>query len=145
MLNTFMRRFSDWFSSPAGVIQTFAVTTAIGIVEQIWPNIDPQHFFYMYFMTYYSTVTQTILAYASKLSADKSDAILQEVRMVQAQQAEMTETILQLAKNQTDTMRALLVIAERMQSGIEEIADEIEELQEDEAAENARRAATKRR
>lgn len=142
MMDRFMRRFSTWFGSPKGVYQTFLVTTAIGIIEQIFPSLDPQHFFYLYLMTYYSTVTQTLLAYASNVSSESHADLQEQIHDVQQTQ---TEILLSLR----DMMLTVIAIAQRLESGIEGIAEDVEELteefadEEDVEADNARKAAVK--
>lgn|GEM_PF-6732612 len=120
MLNRIMQRFAIWFGSPQGVAQTFLLTTFVGIAEQVWPGLDPQHFFYMYLMTYYSTVTQTVLAYASSLSTERSEQTLKRIEQLEQDQHQMMT-------NQTDMMRLLLAMGKRTHEGIEEIVANLEE------------------
>ncbi len=131
-----MRRFSRWFSSPAGVVETFVVTIVIVIIEHIWPRLDPNGFLLLYWLTVYSGVTQQPLAYAARIAADESSA-------TQAQIHKLQESHAQMLRNQTDMMRAIIAIAERIEHGVEEIAEDLRE--EDEVATNAHRAAVQRR
>lgn len=121
MLRRFMRRFSDWFASPSGVVETFVVVMGIVVAEVIWPNIDPNGFWLLYALTVYSGITQPILAFASSVSAEETIALQKQIRDMQDMQ-------LQLMRNQYDTMRVVLAIAERMRSDIAEIAEDIEEI-----------------
>ena len=82
MLDKYMRRFSDWFASPAGVLETFIVTIGVVIIEHIFPRLDPNGFLLLYWLTVYSGVTQNILAYASNVSADKSETVLMSIQQL---------------------------------------------------------------
>lgn len=124
MLRRFMYRFSEWFASPSGVMQTFVVTMGIVVIERIWPNLDPNGFWLLYALTVYSGVTQPVLAFAASVSADEATAMQERIQALQ-------ESQYQLLKNQADTMRVLLAMAESMQAEIEGIAEDIEEIAEE--------------
>ncbi|GAA4399607.1 hypothetical protein GCM10023147_37200 [Tsukamurella soli] len=73
--------FAAWFASAAGVLQTFVVTITIFVVEVWKPNLDPQHFLFLLWLTIYSGVTQPILAFVSsrdsRAAASKMEHVLQ--------------------------------------------------------------------
>jgi len=70
-----LARFTEWFGSGGGVIQTFAVTVLVVVLELAFPRVDPHGFWLLFWMTIYSAVTQPALAY----SGAKSQQLLHEV------------------------------------------------------------------
>jgi len=69
-----LARFTEWFGSGGGVIQTFAVTVLVVVLELAFPRVDPHGFWLLFWMTIYSAVTQPALAYSGK-----SQQLLHEV------------------------------------------------------------------
>jgi hypothetical protein len=74
--NRLLEWFARWFASAAGVWQTFLLTIAICVAEFIWPNLDPNHFAVLFWLTVYSGVTQPALAYVSSQADGRTEAIL---------------------------------------------------------------------
>ncbi|WDL97789.1 hypothetical protein [Alicyclobacillus sp. ALC3] len=123
MLNKTMHRFSVWFASPAGVLQTFALTLLWVIVEHIWPLIDPNGFILLYVLTVYSGITQPVLAYASSVSAAESGLAQQKLEAMQRQMVDVQNTQTQMLENHVSMMRTILAIAQDIREDVEDIVE----------------------
>ena len=137
MFGRFMNHFSDWFSSVGGVVETFLGTMAIVGLEHVRPTLDPNGFLLLYWLTVYSGVTQPVLAYAARIASQKLDLVLarldnllMQVLANQEQMQTLQESSNQMLRNQMDMMRAIIAIAERIEHGVEEIAEDIEDMAE---------------
>jgi len=71
-----LARFTEWFGSGGGVIQTFAVTVLVVVLELAFPRVDPHGFWLLFWMTIYSAVTQPALAYSGAKSQQLLHAVL---------------------------------------------------------------------
>jgi hypothetical protein len=75
-----LKRFGEWFGSPAGVIQTFVLVNLVAIAEHLFPHLDKGGFQFLYWLTWYSAITQPVLAYVNGKDVDRLqvavDAIL---------------------------------------------------------------------
>ena len=80
--NTMLAAFDRWFASTAGVYQTLLLVLAAVIAEQIWPQLDPSSILLLYWLTVYSAVTQPALAHTGKASADRLQALEQDIDTV---------------------------------------------------------------
>jgi len=76
--------FERWFSSAAGVWQTFGITTAIVLLEATGVIPDSHGFWLLYWLTVYSAVTQPALALSGKESVDRITAL--EERILEMEQ-----------------------------------------------------------
>lgn len=85
--------FNSWFVSDGGVWQTFAVTLAIVVLEQAFPQVDPDHFAVLYGLTVYSGITQPALARAGRVSGDRQEQMLATVEALQGQIALLIEQV----------------------------------------------------
>lgn len=121
LLNRFIQKFSVWFASPLGVLETAIVIVGIIIVEKVHPSMDPSGFWILYWLTVYSGVTQPILAYAATMSANESGKTQKEIK-------ELQETQSQLLRNNADILRTLIAMSQAMEKDIDEIADDIDDL-----------------
>lgn len=130
MLNKTMHRFSVWFASPAGVLQTFALTILWVIVEHIWRHLDPNGFILLYVLTVYSGITQPVLAYASSVSAAESGLAQQELHAMQRQIADVQNTQTQLLENHVSIMRTILAIAQDIRVTVHDVAEDVEDIVE---------------
>ena len=70
-----LARFTEWFGSGGGVWQTLVVTTALLLLELVFPNVDKHSFWLLLILTLYSGVTQPALAHAGA----ESNAMLHTV------------------------------------------------------------------
>lgn len=61
-----LNRFSRWFASAAGVWQTLVATTAVVLLEQFGVIPDRSGFWLLYWLTFYSAITQPVLAYTNR-------------------------------------------------------------------------------
>ncbi len=100
MVNRSLILFSEWFQSAAGVWQTALVVGFIVIIEGVFPHLDPNGFWLLYWLTVYSAVTQPALAYINGISATESK--------------KLAEQNTQMLKNQQHTMEALLAITTQL-------------------------------
>lgn len=87
MISRFIRRFNDWFSSDAGVIQTVLVTVLIVAVELAFPRLDPHGFYLLFWLTVYSAITQPALANTGR----HSDEALERLEKHQMEQQDRME------------------------------------------------------
>jgi hypothetical protein len=69
-----LEAFAKWFASGAGVWQTFLVSLAVVAAEFIWPNMDPNKYWVLFWFTIYSGVTQPALAYVAVQSEAAREA-----------------------------------------------------------------------
>lgn len=88
-LNTHSTRvlelFNRWFCSAPGVWHTLLAASAVVLIELVVdPGLDPHGFWLLYVLTIYSAVTQPALAYVAAKSAQRTDAILAELRKIQS-------------------------------------------------------------
>lgn len=70
LFSSVLERFANWFQSDAGVIQSFVISTGGAILELIFPDLDPNHFWYLFICTYWSAFTCNALANSSKRNAE---------------------------------------------------------------------------
>ena len=70
-----LARFTTWFGSGGGVIQTFLATVVVVCVEFLFPQLDKHGIWLLYWLTIYSAVTQPALAHAGA----ESNKLLHEV------------------------------------------------------------------
>ena len=74
-----MAGFNRWFSSRAGVWQTFALSVTVTICEFVFPHLDPNGFKWLYLCTVWSFFTQNALAYSSQTDARNVIKYLQSI------------------------------------------------------------------
>ncbi|MGH3266920.1 MAG: hypothetical protein ACRDNS_33630 [Trebonia sp.] len=79
--------FNSWFVSDGGVWQTFGVTLAIVVLEQLFPHADPDHFACLYALTVYSGVTQPALARAGRVADVRQERALKKIEALEQQVA----------------------------------------------------------
>lgn len=97
-----LEAFNRWFTSTAGVIQTFLITIAIVAVEEFWPHLDPHGFWLLYWLTVYSAVTQPALANVGAQNAADGQAILAELRKIQSDEFVVDTQTYELVKRLAD-------------------------------------------
>lgn len=91
MHNTILEAFSRWFASAAGVWQTFLVTLGVVFVEFAYPDLDPNHFGVLFWLTVYSGVTQPALAYVAVQADNKMDKVLRHIEELAAKGVALDE------------------------------------------------------
>lgn len=96
--------FNDWFVSDGGVWQTFAVTLAIVVFEQVFPHVDPDHFVVLYGLTVYSGITQPALARAGRVAGEQQEKALAKIEALEQQLA----VLIQMVADKEDQEIALL-------------------------------------
>lgn len=80
MSSKLLRAFDRWFTSSAGVWQTVIVCTAIVILEQTHVINDSNGFWLLYYLTFYSAITQPMLAHSGKENGEKLETLTDEVK-----------------------------------------------------------------
>ncbi len=85
-------RFTEWFSSAAGVWQTAVFCLTWVILERVFPGVDPNGFALLYVMTVYSAATQPALAYANRQDTAQMDALLEKIEKLEKKILEKLET-----------------------------------------------------
>lgn len=93
-------RFTDWLASPAALIQGLALTLPWLVLVGL--GVDPHGFWFLFFATILSFLTQFPLAYA-------------------ARRAE---------RHMLNTMRLLLAVAERLEQGQDAQDAQLEDIEE---------------
>ena len=84
-LTALLELFNRWFCSAPGVWHTLLAASVVVLIELVVdPGIDPHGFWLLYVLTIYSAVTQPALAYVAAKSAQRTDAILAELRKIQS-------------------------------------------------------------
>ena len=73
-----LQAFARWFSSPAGIWQTLALVAVAVVYEKIFPHVDPNGFWILYWLTVYSAITQPILAYVAGLAGAEELKLIKE-------------------------------------------------------------------
>lgn len=90
--------FNRWFTSTAGVIQTFLVTVAIVAVEEVFPQLDQHGFWLLYWLTVYSAVTQPALANVGAKAAEQNAQILETLRQMSSDEVVVDAQTLNLLR-----------------------------------------------
>lgn len=75
-----LARFAKWFSSAAGVWQTFFAVSGWVVLEYLHVVHDDNMFQLMAWLTIYSAITQPVLAYANRQDTATDAAILAAMR-----------------------------------------------------------------
>lgn len=84
-LTWLLELFNRWFCSAPGVWHTLLAASGVVLIELVIdPGLDPHGFWLLYVLTIYSAVTQPALAYVASKSAQRTDAILTELRKIQS-------------------------------------------------------------
>jgi hypothetical protein len=96
-----LARFTEWFGSGGGVIQTFAVTVLVVVLELAFPRVDPHGFWLLFWMTIYSAVTQPALAYSGAKSQELLHEVLKNQGDMLTNQADILERIHHMLSDDT--------------------------------------------
>jgi hypothetical protein len=88
-----LARFTKWFGSGGGVWQTLVVTTALLLLELVFPNVDKHSFWLLLILTLYSGVTQPALAHAGAESNAMLHTVLVNQKNMLHNQADILERI----------------------------------------------------
>jgi hypothetical protein len=90
-MKAILHRFALWFGSAAGVIQTAVFVTVVVVAEFLRPSMDPNGFWFLFWATVYSAVTQPLLAYSTSVTDESNAEALKFLRY-------LSERILEEAK-----------------------------------------------
>lgn len=96
MMRRVLELFANWFQSDSGVIQSFAVSTGGAVLELIFPDLDPNHFWYLFLCTYWSAFTCNALANSSKRNAEHDAEVV--ARALKAIKDEEDQVLVRLDK-----------------------------------------------
>lgn len=127
----FMIWFTNWFASLKGTIQTTIVVLAWVIVEQTFPNIDPNGFILLYILTVWSAITQNLLAYTSTLSAIEAQKSQDLLMQLLSNNVHQLEFLIQLVENQNTTISKLDNILQKLSKHVEELNEDVIEIQQE--------------
>lgn len=100
-------RFTDWLASPAALIQGILVT--LPWLAIVFLGFDKHGFWFLFFATLVSFITQFPLAYAARRAEQHSALLL---------------------RNLNDTMKLLVALADKIRADQESQEDILEEIQE---------------
>lgn len=106
--------FNRWLASDAGFVQAFLLT--LGWTALIFAGFDKHGFWFLYFATAVSFITQFSVAIIGRRSGDKVDVALQ--------------TLLQLARNDEADGDALIAQAEAIGNALEAMSEALMDLQQ---------------
>lgn len=85
--------FGRWFASAGSVWQTALLVGAVVIFEAVDPRADQHGFWFLYWATVYSAVTQPVLAYVGMIGARKTDEVLERLEAMEKRELELLELL----------------------------------------------------